>query len=1046
MIVDHIESTLSVLGYDQSPACIRPSDDAFRFAPRVGHILRHAAAELNLEAAYVVHPDPSKTTNRAPIPVVYVCSAKDEQTADVFHGKIWNQDIAPFIIVSSPGGLKLYSGFRYRQTVGGETEGQLSSFVSLNDATEVLQSLDAKSIDNGSLWRNRQHEVYWRHRLNHRLLENLLRVDDLLKEDGLEQQTAHALIGKFVYLRYLRDRKILSDRKLARWGIEPAAVFGRNAEVAALAEVDKQLDDWLNGSVFPVEFAARDGPKESHVRLVSGVFEGDEVLGGGAVQLTLDFQDYDFSHIPIETLSVVYEQFLHRGRKAEARAKGAYYTPIPVVNLMLSELEEAHPLRSGMRVIDPACGSGAFLVQAYRQLIEREFPPGTKPKPGDLRELLERHIFGMDTDANACNVTELSLILTLLDYVDPPDLEDRRRGFKLPLLRGANVFEGNFFDDFPEKLKRHVAGGFDWVVGNPPWRQLNPLKLTGEEKPVWRWIKANESTMPVGSNQSARAFVWKSGQLLNRTGRAALLIPSMTLYDNPAKPFRRRFFSDFRVSTIADLSNLAEVISGGRFRSPAVAVFFEKPDTGVQPDAGATITYYAPKVANQELTRPTRSGERTETWELLINGSEIRHVSPHRAQSGDGLVWKTAMWGSHLDERLLRRVGKRFPSLKELESKGELLASEGLQLRAAGSGEEVEELPEVVGKMTFDPKALSRMRFFFSFPESSLREISAERRFVRRGRGKLPLKVCNAPHILVSAARNFAIYSDEFLVVPPRQIGIVSQSDDRDFLRALSLYLNSDFALYHQFFNSPQAGTKREVSTLGALRKIPVPIVNLSVSVYAEWASLHSRLVSGKPILVGKRSDLFDAQTEVLDSSESFSHAIVELNTRVAEALELTMEERGLIHDLLGVQLGLRDGKIEDRAIRSPLKTELRNYAETLKKRLDEFLGDGSSHSHSVRVVPSESSGLVEIEFIRQPKGARATVESDTVLSGSVNAVGRQLLRNRSQWVYFNRNFRIFEGNRTLVLKPMQRFHWTKTQAALDAQSIISDTLTQERG
>jgi type I restriction-modification system DNA methylase subunit len=81
----------------------------------------------------------------------------------------------------------------------------------------------------------------------------------------------------------------------------------------------------------------------------------------GDRQLSLDFLAYDFSFIPIETLSVLYEQFLsapdNPGASSRGRQIGGYYTPISVVNLMLSELEERRPLKRGMRVFDPSCGS-----------------------------------------------------------------------------------------------------------------------------------------------------------------------------------------------------------------------------------------------------------------------------------------------------------------------------------------------------------------------------------------------------------------------------------------------------------------------------------------------------------------------------------------------------------------------------------------------------------------------------------------------------------------------------------------------------------------
>lgn len=165
----------------------------------------------------------------------------------------------------------------------------------------------------------------------------------------------------------------------------------------------------------------------------------------------LDFGLYDFSFIPIETLSVIYEQFLHsahsEGGGSAGKEKGAYYTPVPLVNFMLEELDSIRPFRHGMRVLDPACGSGAFLVQCYRRIIERdvEFSRGKPMRPARLRELLQRHIFGIDRDEDACRVAELSLTLTLLDYVDPPDLR-RTPQFRLPKLHGTNIHQGDFFD------------------------------------------------------------------------------------------------------------------------------------------------------------------------------------------------------------------------------------------------------------------------------------------------------------------------------------------------------------------------------------------------------------------------------------------------------------------------------------------------------------------------------------------------------------------------------------------------------------------------
>ena len=97
---------------------------------------------------------------------------------------------------------------------------------------------------------------------------------DLQGRQGLSRETSHALIGKYVYLHYLRDREILSDTKLREWGIAKFSVFGGTATLGGLTRVVEKLDEWLNGSVFPIGFAGQGAPEAEHVQWVAGVFAG----------------------------------------------------------------------------------------------------------------------------------------------------------------------------------------------------------------------------------------------------------------------------------------------------------------------------------------------------------------------------------------------------------------------------------------------------------------------------------------------------------------------------------------------------------------------------------------------------------------------------------------------------------------------------------------------------------------------------------------------------------------------------------------------------
>jgi hypothetical protein len=1037
---------LDELGYQDSPSFLSQRQRALGTVPDYGHIFRLAKAKLSLCGVYTLRSRPDDP-NAAATPVVYVCKAGSEEEADQLHRFVWNQDVVPFLMIHTPKGMKLYSGFRHELGKTGKVQGVLEPLTGFNDLSDLIAQFSAESIDTGNLWRVRGSQVTPEYRVDWKLLRNLQTLDSVLQKDGLPRETAHALIGKYVYLHYLRDRDILSPKKLDRWGIDPTSVFGHQATIKGVSAVVDNLNDWLNGHVFPLSFRGPHAPKQDHLRYVAGVFHGDQVTTTGERQLSLDFKAYDFSFIPIETLSIVYEQFLHTptpdGQKTRGRETGSYYTPIPIVNLMLAELEERRPLKRGMRVLDPSCGSGAFLVQCFRRLIETEFPPGTKPRPAELRELLENHIFGVDVEEDACNVTELSLALTLLDYVDPPDLEDQRHRFKLPALRGKNIFDSNFFAEDADWQPIFSKSKFDWIVGNPPWKRLNPSDLSEIDSPVWKWIKDHEKPCPVGGNQVARAFAWKAPDYLLENGEAALFLPAMTLFENPAEAFRREFFQRFQVHTVANFSNLAEVLAGGRFRVPA-ASFFYKHRQQNNLETKESVRVYSPLVANQEPTRPEESGRRNESWSIVVNASEIRDIPLEQITSGNGLPWKLATWGSQLDSRLLNRLSRKFPSLGTLEDEGHFIVSQGLELRRKGAAEELERVDEAIGKNRLDVTQLEGLRHVFSFPPQAVILNDPDLKYARKGRVKLPLSVCKPPHIIVSAARTFAVYSDEYLIVPPRQIGIASPKDDEQLLRCLSIFLSSDFAFYHQFMTSTQFGVQRGRATLDALRNIPVPLLELSKTGIRDWLQLHSRLLETSPITLGQTEGINKQITLTDERSPPIEPLLNELNILVNDALGLDQYECALVNDFMHVRLELNDGKVGEPAVRKPSVKEISEYGKFLKQELDDFVADTRAKRHSVHVVFDELSGMVSIDFTKNLETAKKVRVSpaDAEESKQLARTRDRLRIERAQWVYFDRNLRIYDGTKTFIMKPMQRFHWTRTQAMLDAREIIAETLS----
>jgi hypothetical protein len=1043
---------LDKLGYQDSPNFLRSGTADFRSAPDYGHIFRRAAEKCSLQGVYALRQSPSSPI----VPVVYVCEASSEEKANEIHRRVWNQDVVPFLFVNTRDTVRLYSGFQHSsKDVQHGVIGVLTDFCR---ATDIVEGFNADAIDSGRLWRRWGHKVTPNERVDWKLLDNLKKLDGWLQNPkglGLEKETSHALIGKYVYLHYLRGRDILSDKKFAKWNIAPRDVFGREATLKGVRSVVHRLDKWLNGSVFRLTFDGKDGVAQEHLQCVAATFEGDTLDDRGHRQLHLDFAAYDFSYIPIETLSVVYEQFLHgpseEKKTSRARETGAYYTPIPVVNYILSELEERRPLKKGMRVFDPSCGSGAFLVQCYRRLIEKEFPfANRRPSPMELRKLLQRHIFGVDSDPDACSVTELSLILTLLDYVNPPDLEDRRSRFKLPELRDRNIFRDDFFrEEAPWRtvLAKKKCG---WLVGNPPWKKLNPKTLKEEDLFAWDWMTAHKAEMPVGDNQLSRAFAWRILEYADSAGIVGLLLPAKTLVDDRAQGFRKAFLCQTKVTGVANFANLRHVLFRGRAIAPAAA-FFYKARTDGDDTSDEAISVYSPLVANQEATQATIQRKRNECWSLVINASEKRSISLSRVSNGDGLWWKAALWGSHLDLRLIEKLKRQFASslLGSLETSGKLILAEGFQPKdkeVKKGPNRTEYVESILGKKILDIGQLEGQRRIFSFPETALPPNKSP--YLRLRGGKKGLVVCEPPHIIVSAARTFAVYSDDYIIIPPRQIGIVSPSQDKTFLKALSLFLNSDFAYYHQFLVAADLGFERDRATPRDLRQIPIPLSGMEQKDLNKWAELYGRLVKAsrhhKVIAENKRRPLL--ATEHAKES-SVDDLIEELNQLVNDSLRLNERERAIIRDLVKVRIELNDGRLGRPAIAPPEHSQMMVYGERLATELNTFVGNELAKRYQVAVVYDKLSAMIDVDLV--PAHA---VQQTKVLKAS-EPTAREFVRVRdrlrkqcSQWVYFDRNFRFYKTTRTYILKPMQRFHWTESQAMCDASEIIAETLAGAGG
>ena len=1036
-----IKELLTCLDYYDSPYYLSESrlDDFSGYS----HVFRLSRRECGLHGVYALcGNDKNQALSKSIIPMVYICEARSEEEATKFHKLVWNQNIVPFLLVSTPKCFRLYPGFRFNTTIGLKKDQNILEVAkTANDVFLKLSDFKADSINNGTIWANWEHHVNPDERVDQVLLKSLNELGGWLRTQKLTKNTAHALIGKYVYLRYLRDRKILSDRKFEQWNIKPKSVFGRNATVSGFHGINKKLDEWLNGTIFPIAKRGKSAPKSEHIKKVASTFCGDDPASG---QMHLDFEAYNFEHIPIETLSMVYQQFMHA--EGRGRSHGAYYTPVHLVNFMLDELDNKQPLTKGMKVFDPACGSGAFLVQCYRRLIERELQPRPDKnlKPSELRRLLTSHIFGLDIDEDACNVTELSLILTLLDYTDPPDLEKAcYKNFKLPALRNKNIFhcQEGFFDPDSVWQKEETRKGYNWIVGNPPWKVINKKKLENGDRVALEWIDKNSKKFPTSQNQIAEAFSWKASQHLSSKGIIGLLMPAFTLFksSDKAAKFRHYFFSKMDVWCVVNFSNLRHLLFKNA-DNPAAALFYSKSHENVEIESSRIITY-APFAVNQLSRYDIKDRNKKKLWTVIVNADEIREIPRHEAATGSSQPWKIAMWGTPRDRFLLSSLAKQFVSLSAFAENHNLSIHEGLQLRTKDADEPVEHISEVEGENELIMDVLQGCGRIFSLPVEALQPVDSSRTYVRKGRGKVPLKICRPPHIIIDAMRRFAVFSNEFIVVPPRQIGIAGEVSKVNLLKALALYLCSDFVLYHQYMSSPSWGIERGRLSKKDLMSLPIPLDDLSPKKLKEWVRLYDEIAAASAKLMGNNAGLVFVNPQKKSDLEPL---VSTMNHEVYTLLGIDKSERYLVDDFLKIRMNLNEGKIADNAIKPATQSEIKSYATILKRELDDFLDNEIRDQHCITAFYSNTLVILKIEHPENPPAGSVRVIKleDKAVRNELLVLEQKLLRQQGQWIYFKRNLKIFNGRTTYFVKPRHRLSWLKSHALIDADEFIAEKLT----
>lgn len=395
-------------------------------------------------------------------------------------------------------------------------------------------------------------------------------------------------IDRVIFLRICEDRGIEPYGQLLQLPNGPR-VYPR------LVELFRRADARYNSGIFHFE-NEKDQSEEPDL-LTPSLSVDDAPLKDIIKSLYYPESPYEFSVLPAEILGQVYEQFLGKvirltaGHRAQVedkpevkKAGGVFYTPSYIVDYIVEHtlgallegktIDQARGTRGGapLRVLDPACGSGSFLIVAYQRLLDwyreryqedepekhakgkspalYQSPGGWRLTTREKRRILLDHIYGVDIDPQAVEVTKLSLALKVLENESEQTLSSQLSLFReraLPDL-GANIKCGNsligpdFYEDAQlsllddeERYRVNVfdwarefpfigaGGGFDAVIGNPPYIRIQALKEWAPKEV--EFYKERYRSASKGNYDIYVVFVEKGLSLLSERGKLGFILP-----------------------------------------------------------------------------------------------------------------------------------------------------------------------------------------------------------------------------------------------------------------------------------------------------------------------------------------------------------------------------------------------------------------------------------------------------------------------------------------------------------------------------------------
>ncbi|MFH1112662.1 MAG: N-6 DNA methylase [Pseudomonadota bacterium] len=704
----------------------------------------------------------------------YVVDNSDEKHDETYmagiHQMVWLQGRAPLLYIAWPGRIDILTCARgpdfwkdedHECQYNPAERFDVSAFKTAAEISDELAGFSIARLSNGTFWDEPStKELAKHHQMAHRLLIQAV-VETDKEIDGERNHVLRRLLLLTVLIKYLEDRRVFPDGWFGRFH-KDAKNFREVLKGGEPEEVYKllaELETKFNGEIFEIAEAEKPTVTGKVLKKFADLVEA-KTLG----QQRYLWKQFSFEHLPVEIISHLYEKFVKSG-------KGAVYTPPFLASLLLDHAMPYGTLTGTERILDPACGSGVFLVGAFRRLINvwRSRNDWKRPDVATLKKILRSSIFGIEIDKDAVDLTAFSLSLAICDALQPDIIWTK---LKFDALHGKNLIGRDFFEvclqentDETNFRKRR----FDIIIGNPPFQSnLSPAAEQIDDR--------NQRTIHLKcpDRQIAYLFLEQASSFLRPSGRVCLIQPSTFLYGHASKEFRKHIFQIYCIDVIFDFTSIRKLYEADAHTVAVLAIRTDIPEDH-------SIRHWT--------FRRTVSVKEHICFEL--DHYDRHRVSQDRAIGGDIRIWRAHLLGGGRLVNLVQRFSEFRTLRQHLDAKG-WIHEEGF--KAGGPGVVRTERPWFTGKRFLPAKALLNS----GIDKKLLGTVSHQ---LFRSSGS---KEHYQPPLIVikkNIALQMDFIEDEDLAYPGSIVGIHAPKEDSGELRKLYSDLRDNLDLFRFMCN-----------------------------------------------------------------------------------------------------------------------------------------------------------------------------------------------------------------------------------------------------